>query len=53
MIRRGYGTVGHIDLTNAAELVSEGGAKRVAQEMPEVFIKFHKGYKYDLFDFIK
>lgn len=31
------------DLDEAYKLVKEGGAKRVAQEMPTVYIKFHRG----------
>lgn len=31
------------DLEQAYKLLKEGGAKRVAQEMPTVYIKFHRG----------
>lgn len=31
------------DLSDACDLVKEGGAKRVAREMPDVYAKFHRG----------
>lgn len=41
----GAGQGRRTDLAAACELVKESGAKRVAEEMPEVFVKFHKGLK--------